>query len=571
MPVLDRRPDVGFLQLSALNRAPGDATNGYYLHEVVAGWDGWSLSAPRPGLTIVHVEPPGPDGRTEAVVDTPPDEPIVGAHTRTRVEPGSLPRLRYGTSYSFRVLARRPRRQLGAAGTRRDRAGRCCPTAGGRRRARAPRPGCARGTPSATARGVAAAATRRHVDRAPAAPAGAPTRRPEVPDELLSGRRARIDATLRGPRRHGPTAGGPRHAAPLGASASLDDGGDGVPRSSPRRATPARATAAARRPRRCSRRSRATTTWPAPDELRGAAAGPSSPRRGPTCGGSRSRRRRWSPGRSSAPASSRPTSSSAAARGRPGPGRPVRPPSGTSCRPKATQLEAETAGKFDSRDRHRRRRRDPAAVRRSRSPSAAPCSTSSCPASPTHARTVEQPGIALSTGPGADTGSAHRATLADITADRGRPIGEGQYVVARHRRAAAAVPARPVRDRHLLVFYEAGSPHALPEPRALQAVTVPYPGTWPSLQPLRLVVERGDVLGARVVGHEVPDVARRRRGEQVRVAVSSTLDAGRPRPVRAVALAPGQRRRPRRRLHRPTRSSPRPPSCGRRRPAGPGG
>ncbi len=102
--VLNDVPDVGFLQLSALNRAPGDTTNGYYLHEVVAGWDGWSLSAPRPGLTIVHVEPPGPDGVTEAVVDTPPDEPIEGAHTTVRVEPSSLPRLRYGTSYSFRVL-----------------------------------------------------------------------------------------------------------------------------------------------------------------------------------------------------------------------------------------------------------------------------------------------------------------------------------------------------------------------------------------------------------------------------------------------------------------------------------
>ncbi|MFZ2529195.1 MAG: hypothetical protein WAX14_16320, partial [Rhodococcus sp. (in: high G+C Gram-positive bacteria)] len=103
--VLTDEPDVGFLQLSALNTTPGDHTTGYYLHEVVAGWDGWSLSTPRPGRTIVHVEPAGPDGSTENVVDTVPDEPIGGAHTTSRVEPGSLPRLRYGTSYSFRVLA----------------------------------------------------------------------------------------------------------------------------------------------------------------------------------------------------------------------------------------------------------------------------------------------------------------------------------------------------------------------------------------------------------------------------------------------------------------------------------
>ncbi|MGO4385869.1 hypothetical protein, partial [Specibacter sp. RAF43] len=138
VPVLRDAADVGFLQLSALNKAPGDTTVGYYLHEVVAGWDGWSLSAPRPGRTIVHVEPPGPDGATETVVVTPPDPPIDGAHIISRVEPGSLPRLRYGMSYSFRVLAvdlagnsvpQRPRRRppvapdataLGAARTHLD-------------------------------------------------------------------------------------------------------------------------------------------------------------------------------------------------------------------------------------------------------------------------------------------------------------------------------------------------------------------------------------------------------------------------------------------------------------------
>ena len=135
--------------------------------------------------------------------------------------------------------------------------------------------------------------------------------------------------------------------------------------------------------------------------------------------------------------------------------------------------------------------------------------------------TVEQPEIALVDRPGADTGSEHRATLAEITADRGRPIGEGQYVV--HDTAALRLPYLP--DPYAtgvsLVFYEAGSPHALPEPRALQAVTVPYPGAWPSLQPLRLVVERGSVLDARVEEHEVHVTVP--PGEQVRVAVSSTL------------------------------------------------
>src|SRR5262249_25191049 len=99
---------------------------------------------------------------------------------------------------------------------------------------------------------------------------------------------------------------------------------------------------------------------------------------------------------------------------------------------------------------------------------------------------------------------------------------EGQYVV--HDTDALRLPYLP--DPYAtgvsLVFYEAGAPHALPEPRALQAVTVPYPGSWAALQPLRVVVERGGGLGARGTAREgrvaVPP------GEQVRVGVSSTLD-----------------------------------------------
>ena len=138
--------------------------------------------------------------------------------------------------------------------------------------------------------------------------------------------------------------------------------------------------------------------------------------------------------------------------------------------------------------------------------------------------TVEQPGIALVDRPGADTGSAHRATLADITADRGRPIGEGQYVV--HDTDALRLPYLP--DPYAtgvsLVFYEAGAPHALPEPRAAAGRHRAVPrGSGPSLQPLRLVVERGGRArrpGRRARGARgtVPP------GEQVRVAVSSTLD-----------------------------------------------
>ena len=71
------------------------------------------------------------------------------------------------------------------------------------------------------------------------------------------------------------------------------------------------------------------------------------------------------------------------------------------------------------------------------------------------------------------------------------------------------------------MFYDAGAPHTLVEPRALQAVVVPYPGTWPALQPLRLVVEAGDALGARVVGRVIRVTVP--PGEQVRVALSTSV------------------------------------------------
>ncbi len=51
---------------------------------------------------------------------------------------------------------------------------------------------------------------------------------------------------------------------------------------------------------------------------------------------------------------------------------------------------------------------------------------------------------------------------------------------------------------------------------------MPYPGAWPSLQPLRIVVEKGPVLDASVNGNVVRVALP--PGEQVRLALSSTLD-----------------------------------------------
>jgi hypothetical protein len=101
--VLDDEPDTGFLQGASLSRAdgvaPDDTEAPYYAHEVVAGWDGWSLSAPRPGLTVVHV-----DGEEQLLEEPPADpDPVNPVATTTRVEPLTLPRLRYGRRYAMRA------------------------------------------------------------------------------------------------------------------------------------------------------------------------------------------------------------------------------------------------------------------------------------------------------------------------------------------------------------------------------------------------------------------------------------------------------------------------------------
>lgn len=106
-PVLSEAPDCGFLQGAALTRSGDDPNAPLNLHEVLAGWDGWSLSAPRPGKVVVHDDDPGHDREHEKLVDPPvpvpdPDHPVANT---VKVEPGTLPRLRYGRNYSFRAWA----------------------------------------------------------------------------------------------------------------------------------------------------------------------------------------------------------------------------------------------------------------------------------------------------------------------------------------------------------------------------------------------------------------------------------------------------------------------------------
>lgn len=99
--VLDNVPDTGFLQGAALTSRDDQPDGVRYAHEVVAGWDGWSLSAPRPGQVLEHVDgdevlrPPAAPAPTAAA-------PVASV---SDVAPGTLPRLRYGRNYAFRAYA----------------------------------------------------------------------------------------------------------------------------------------------------------------------------------------------------------------------------------------------------------------------------------------------------------------------------------------------------------------------------------------------------------------------------------------------------------------------------------
>ncbi len=79
---------------------PPYATN-IYIHERVAGWNGWSLSAPRPGKALNRSADPA------KALDSDPtmNEPVTPFKMTTAftVKPHSLPELRFGANYRLRA------------------------------------------------------------------------------------------------------------------------------------------------------------------------------------------------------------------------------------------------------------------------------------------------------------------------------------------------------------------------------------------------------------------------------------------------------------------------------------
>ncbi|MGV0814070.1 hypothetical protein ABQF34_19065 [Mycolicibacterium boenickei] len=98
--VFDAHPEEGFIQVSSVHETPGVDRSPIHVHEALFGWEGWSLSVPRPGKRIVR------RNGEEVVEDTPTEfdgEPTHPIRSIAQIRRGSLPRLRYGRAYAFRA------------------------------------------------------------------------------------------------------------------------------------------------------------------------------------------------------------------------------------------------------------------------------------------------------------------------------------------------------------------------------------------------------------------------------------------------------------------------------------
>lgn len=98
--------DEGYIKSTAASSERKDhpnASDDLYLHETVVAWDGWSLSAPRPGKRIV--EPgEGDNGSDSHLARYQPEVGrVLPILSTVSVAPGTLPRLRIGHTYRMRV------------------------------------------------------------------------------------------------------------------------------------------------------------------------------------------------------------------------------------------------------------------------------------------------------------------------------------------------------------------------------------------------------------------------------------------------------------------------------------
>lgn len=431
--------DLGVLQNPPMNRVPGSESNPYYVHEVLAGWDGWSLSAPRPGKLVI----PNPsDDEGESPV--PAEEP--GLEVTSQVAPNTLPALRYGRRYAFRI-----------AGV--DLAGNSVPMDGG-----------TAVTPAAAAIQAVSAhldALRAGVEERDGATVVAALRnddalRPPIADDR-NDRRARIERAMTSVVEHASlTRTHPELDIEPEQFAQLGLGED------PKTASV---------PRPFLRWDPITTPVLVP-------------RNAYTIGESL-QRMVIRTGLTGTPGLCQ---------------RHVVPPKGS-------ELEAEQDGRLDALMRAGNRARAYAIGLKERG-------------SLLHKRiqdlnnphgTITQPGIALLSQPNV----TDPKTLDQVQDPNVQPA-EGQYIVHDVDNLVVPYLPDPMAAGFSLVFYEAGTDHRFSDPRVLQSVSLNYPGTWPELQPFRIVLHDAPRLDARQCGNVI-DIGLP-RGEQVGVKLSTTLD-----------------------------------------------
>ncbi len=97
--VIDSSSEEGFIQGTAASESAKVDDSPIHVHEAIFGWEGWSLSAPRPGKRVRH------ENGKEIVEDVPtttPD-PVHPILVVNHIKPGTLPPLRFGRSYAMRA------------------------------------------------------------------------------------------------------------------------------------------------------------------------------------------------------------------------------------------------------------------------------------------------------------------------------------------------------------------------------------------------------------------------------------------------------------------------------------
>jgi hypothetical protein len=99
---VDSTDEEGYIKGASVSSASDGKSADLYLHEAMFGWDGWSLSAPRPGRTIV---PHQNGGRQEENLESVKNAAVTGFELQThfRAAPGTLPLMRYGRKYQMRA------------------------------------------------------------------------------------------------------------------------------------------------------------------------------------------------------------------------------------------------------------------------------------------------------------------------------------------------------------------------------------------------------------------------------------------------------------------------------------